>query len=127
MHRFIPADGLHVLVDPTRDDMPFVLARDHHFHNTITSVTAPSGYRCDFASVPRLLWWLFPRVGRYSRAAVFHDILYDRGEIPRVQADSLFMAIMEHDCVPYRTRWALYLAVRCFGWRPWYRRHGRRS
>ena len=36
------------------------------------------GFITDGASVPRILWPLFPSWGRYSRAAVIHDYLGDR-------------------------------------------------
>lgn len=41
-------------------------------------VEVPAGFITDGASVPRLLWPLFPSWGRYSRAAVLHDYLGDR-------------------------------------------------
>ena len=32
-------------------------------------------FRTDLASVPRFLSWLFPRYGKYTKAAVIHDYL----------------------------------------------------
>jgi len=37
--------------------------------------TVPVGYVTDFASVPRLMWTLFPQSGRWDQAAVVHDWL----------------------------------------------------
>lgn len=33
------------------------------------------GFLTDLASVPKLLWWLYPPFGRYTKAAVVHDML----------------------------------------------------
>lgn len=41
-------------------------------------IEVPRGFITDGASVPRLLWPLFPSWGRYSRAAVLHDYLGTR-------------------------------------------------
>lgn len=41
-------------------------------------IEVPRGFVTDGASVPRLLWPLFPAWGRYSRAAVIHDYLGHR-------------------------------------------------
>ena len=44
----------------------------------------------DFASVPRLLWWLFPTWGRYGNAAVIHDWGYWDQSRNRKQVDQIF-------------------------------------
>lgn len=125
-HRFIPADGLHVILDFKVPGMPFVTTCRHSYQNTVTDVEVPAGFRTDFASVPWLFRRLFPQVGRYSRAALFHDAVY-RGQLAsRTQADALFLAIMRHDNVPAWQRWPLYLAVRFFGWIPWRERSRRK-
>ncbi|MEM8864070.1 MAG: DUF1353 domain-containing protein [Planctomycetota bacterium] len=125
MHKFTPSDGLHIVLDYAEPGMPFVTTCDHHYENTITNITVPAGTRTDFASVPWFFRRLFPQVGGYSRAALFHDQLYIEGKVSRAQADAIFLALMEHDDVPPWPRWPIYLAVRCFGWIPWNRRHGR--
>jgi hypothetical protein len=44
-------------------------------------VTAPPGFKTDFASVPRPFWfWLAPW-GRHGRAAIVHDFLYQLGAV----------------------------------------------
>ncbi|WP_052354088.1 DUF1353 domain-containing protein [Flectobacillus major] len=40
-------------------------------------ILVPAGYVTDFASVPMLLWSFFPPIGKYNRAALVHDYLYD--------------------------------------------------
>jgi hypothetical protein len=39
----------------------------------------PAGFETDGASVPRLLWWLFPPIGRYLLAALVHDHALEDG------------------------------------------------
>lgn len=45
-------------------------------------IRVPSGFKTDFATVPKILRWLIPPMGKYSWAAVVHDFLlvngYDR-------------------------------------------------
>ena len=54
-------------------------------------ITVPFGFVTDFASVPRLLWSLFPPIGRYGYAAVFHDFVYwEQDAITRKEADRVF-------------------------------------
>lgn len=38
-------------------------------------ILVPAGFETDGASVPRLLWVIYPTWGTYSRAAVIHDWL----------------------------------------------------
>ncbi|WP_420153674.1 DUF1353 domain-containing protein, partial [Siphonobacter sp.] len=37
----------------------------------------PWGFKSDFASIPRLLWWLIPPHGLAALPSVKHDYLYD--------------------------------------------------
>ncbi|OMQ14558.1 hypothetical protein A7K94_0215800, partial [Modestobacter sp. VKM Ac-2676] len=58
----------------------------------------PAGFGTDFASVPRVAVWLFPRFGRYTLAAVLHDWLVTEGlgtglVGPR-DADGLFRRVL---------------------------------
>ena len=68
----------------------------------------------DFASVPRPLWWILPRWGRYGNAAVIHDFCYwDQKRIPkRKEADRIFLEAMSILRVGWLTRHVMYLAVR---------------
>jgi len=46
---------------------------------TLCDIDVPKGFITDGASIPRGLWWLFPPVGRYFKAAVVHDYLLTSG------------------------------------------------
>jgi hypothetical protein len=84
------------------------------------------GFQTDFASVPRLLWWVFPPWGTYGNAAVIHDWLYwtqriAGKEVAHEDADRIFdeaMGVLNVDRV---TRWCLFHAVLWFGGAAWLR------
>ena len=52
-------------------------------------VIVPRGFETDFASIPRTARLLIPKLGRYNKAAVIHDYLYqsDRKAYSRKVAD----------------------------------------
>ena len=79
-------------------------------------VTVPAGFRTDFASVPRILWPIFPPYGQYTRAAILHDYLCEqRGKCSRFLADAIFREAMRQLKVPVCRRVAMYYAVRFYG------------
>lgn len=102
----------------------WVLERGLAYMGWIDGFDVPEGFVTDFASVPRLLWGLFPPYGRHTRAAVVHDWLYATGEVSRADADGIFRRIMRECGVGRVRRWIMYAALRLFGWAAW-RRHRR--
>jgi hypothetical protein len=76
----------------------------------------PAGFRTDFASVPRVLVWLFPRFGRYTLAAVLHDWLVtvgiSSGAVSSRDADGLFRRVLREEAVPPVRRWLMWTGVR---------------
>lgn len=81
-------------------------------------------FETDGASIPRLFWCILPTWGRYSRAAVVHDYLYNElregtephPEAPtRQRADAIFLEAMAVCGVGFMTRWIMWAAVRVFG------------
>lgn len=75
----------------------------------------PIGQKTDFASVPRVFVWFLPRYGRYTKAAILHDYLWEV-EVPkgmsRLDADGLFRRAMRELKVPFLRRWIMWAAVR---------------
>lgn len=53
------------------------LERSITYETIVGQVTVPRGYITDFASVPVLLWGIFPPIGRSNRATILHDWWYD--------------------------------------------------
>ncbi len=95
-------------------------------------IRPPARFQTDFASVPRFLWWLFPRWGRYGNAAVIHDYLYQHGyfslidnETPetnhpdRKQADEIFLEAMGVLDTKKWQKYLIYWGVRVGGWYVW--------
>src|SRR5947209_6587236 len=67
----------------------------------------PAGVTTDFASVPPSLTWLVPRYGRYTKAAILHDYLWQRcreGTFAWADADGLLRRAMRELDVPFLGR-----------------------
>ena len=78
-------------------------------------IVIPAGTVTDLASVPRVLWVVFPPHGRYAKAAIIHDYLYEHGIETKEYADKVFLEAMETLGVPRIQRTLMYWAVRLFG------------
>ena len=78
--------------------------------------TVPPRFLTDFASVPRVVTWLIPRYGRYTKAAIVHDYLCSvevpRGTISRADADGVFRRALRELDVAFLRRWLMWAAVR---------------
>ena len=57
--------------------------------------------------------------GGYDKSACLHDALYAGEIFERETCDNLFLEAMESEGVNYFKRYAMYLAVRVFGWIVW--------
>lgn len=97
------------------------------------TITVPSGFCTDFASVPRGLWNVFPPAGRYAPAAVLHDFLYQHGqvltadlavEISRAYADSVLRRASGDLGVSWIVRAWMWAGVRTAGWLIWKKYRG---
>lgn len=96
-----------------------------HYFRYISSygtITVPTGFCTDGASVPRVFWNIFDPFGEYFPAALIHDYLYSKKsnghfDVDRATADRLFLEAMFNLGIPWQTRNTIYAAVRGFGWR----------
>lgn len=82
-------------------------------------VIVPAGFVTDFASVPRPIWSLFPKWGKYGLASVIHDYLYARG-FPEREVCDAYMREAMHDL--REDEWKInliYGAVRAGGGVAW--------
>jgi hypothetical protein len=90
-------------------------------------VDVPQGFVTDWASIPRRLWWLLsPTDKRYRRAALIHDVCYEKHQalgpdgatvvhVSRLAADRLLRAAAcIEGCEPFWAA-AIYQSVRLFG------------
>jgi len=92
-------------------------------------VHVKTGFITDFASIPRLARLIIPKLGRYTKASVIHDYLYQHHDIDitesisyafnRKQADICFRDAMKELGVVKWKRNLMYWAVRLGGWVAW--------
>lgn len=87
-------------------------------------VEIPVGFKTDLASIPRLVWSIFPRDGDYAPAAIVHDYLYRYHRmagraVDRPEADGIFLDGMVDLGIGWATRWTIYAAVRAGGLLAW--------
>jgi len=114
-----------LLVSPLADGKTWVIMKEFGYdigeEGSEDTINVPIGFRTDFASVPRLLWALIPRWGKYGNAAVIHDYCYWQQQFNRKKADEIFLEAMTVLKVSSFQKYTIYYAVRWFGWYPWWR------
>lgn len=86
-------------------------------------IVVPKGFETDGASVPRMLWRLFPPFdGDYDAAAVLHDYAYRNGTklvLDRDEADQLLLQGMVATDTAVWKRTLIYYGVRLGGGWAW--------
>ncbi len=90
------------------------------------TIIVPEGFTTDFASVPRPLWSIFPKWGKYGNAAVIHDYLYFVQLTTRKETDGIFLEAMGILNVSGWQKWPIYWGVRLFGFIAWYMNAGKK-
>lgn len=95
-------------------------------------ITAPVGFVTDFASIPRLFRMVIPKLGRYNKAAVLHDAIYQNASnqfyatyeyrFTRKQADLCFLDAMYDLGVAKWKRTLMYWSVRIGAGMAWRKR-----
>lgn len=101
------------------EDYKFEILQPFEFHvgefPSEEVIVVPAGTVTDLASVPRLLWAIFPPHGRWAKAAIVHDYLYQGAIKTKDYADRVFFDAMTVLGVPKWRRVLMYWAVRLFG------------
>lgn len=112
-----------LVVTPRPDGKTWVILSDFGYavgsEESNDVINVPIWNFTDFASVPRILWIVLPRWGKYGNAAVIHDWLYWDQSRTRKEADEIFLEGMGVLEVGAWTKYAMYWAVRAFGWYAW--------
>lgn len=110
-------------VEVLPDGRKFKLTRPFTYHiGTKFSrkyISVPKGFITDFASTPNFLWWWLPPFGKYTKAAVIHDYIYQTKSRTRKEADQIFKEAM---IVGGTRKWKaklMYWGVRIGGWLAW--------
>lgn len=96
------------------DPEQFILNKELKYRGARDIFIVPKNFITDFASVPKLLWSIFPPYGKHLKAAVLHDFLYVVHMVSRKDADGLFYRTMKESGVTWRAR-PMWQAVRLFG------------
>lgn len=97
------------------------------------TVAVPAGFLTDFASIPRIFRIIIPKLGRWNKAAVIHDYIYQGKHqlksslgcpmrFTRKQADLIFLDAMKDLGVVRWKRNLMWLAVRVGGLMAWRKR-----
>lgn len=90
---------------------------EYHLGTYPSSVVlqVPQGTVTDLASIPRVLWTVFPPHGRWAKAAILHDYLYQTATMSRYKADCVFREALQVLGVSKPVCILMYCAVRVFG------------
>jgi hypothetical protein len=112
-----------LVVSPLADGRTWVTRKDFGYdvgeEGSGDTINVPEGFMTDFASIPRPLWVILPKWGKYGNAAVIHDYCYWEQSRSRLNSDQIFREAMGVLEVASCTRFVMYLAVRLFGWGAW--------
>jgi len=121
-----------LIVSPTEKG-DWILVQPFTYHvgakDSGYTITVPAGFETDFASVPKIFWFL-PAWAWIHKAAILHDWLYKCKElfgepVSRAMVDLIYLEAALVDWRNHRSRWIMahsqYWAVRLFGWLAWRR------
>ena len=100
-------------------DGEWMLLRDLVWEGESQRFTVTSGFTTNFASVPRPFWWLIPRTGKYTWAAVLHDATWCDSQRPASErqvdpwdADGILRRTLKEAGVSQLSRYLMWAAVR---------------
>jgi hypothetical protein len=81
------------------------------------------GFYTDFASIPQILWNIYPPFGDdWIKAAVAHDGIYAAERFKRSTCDWVFLEALQDNGANWFDRNVFYTSVRSGGWNVW-RKH----
>lgn len=121
--------------EPLPDGKYWKVVRGFTYHigskTSKDKVVISTGFITDFASVPFIFWSILPPTGRYGKAAVVHDWLYQHKtdtkfdlwhrifSKERKKADDVFKEAMQVLKVKGWRVFVMYWGVRIGGWLAW--------
>jgi hypothetical protein len=77
--------------------------------------TAPAGTLTDFASVPRAVWWIWPKNGKHSAGSIIHDHLCTTRHLASPKVHAIYRRALKACLCSRFTQLGHWLAVRWFG------------
>lgn len=102
------------------DDLWFLLRHLEYKSKQGVVYRVPKHFITDAASIPRFLWSLVGHpMDDYAESAVLHDWLYRTGNVPKEEADRLFLEAMKSQGIRWAQRWVLYCGVKFGGRLAW--------
>jgi len=109
---------------PLTDGKNWVLKKPFQFvcliNGELTTITAPRLMVTDFTSIPQIFQSIVGGPwGRYGKAAIIHDYLYQSGLYPRAISDQILRLGMQVSDVEKWREFVIYYAVRSGGWKSW--------
>jgi hypothetical protein len=126
MSSFTNPFDVPLIVTDLGDGKHWQIAEPFEYHvgsiDSTEIIKVPVGFVTDFATIPRILWPIFPPAGKYAKAAVVHDYLTSiKGHLPggksysKKQVDGIFLEAMGVLGVNIITRHIIWKAVSLFG------------
>ncbi len=122
-----------LVVSPTQDGKHWQLKKKFTYHigskYSQQWIKVKAGFATDFASIPKIIFWLFPWSAKFNKAAILHDWLYKvkviMGKpITRKDADDVFLEAMLIDFRNHKSgefvAFVEYRGVRLFSWMAWH-------
>ncbi len=81
------------------------------------NIVVPEGFKTDLASIPRILWSVFPpQYSKYVYPAIVHDFMYETGLTKtRKEADDIFYNLLVNNKVTKPVAFIMWVSVRLFG------------
>lgn len=109
------SEGATVVVEQA-GDKDWCVVKEYGYSGLEDTFHVYVGMGTDFASVPRFFVWLLPRYGRYTKAAIVHDLLWREyvpsGRLKIAEADAIFRRMLRELEVAFLRRWLMWAAVR---------------
>lgn len=109
-----------LVLSPSDNGVDWIMMKEYVYEvgkiGSGDEIKVPEGFITDFASIPRPVWSFLPPWGKYGKAAIVHDYLYDTAIRTRKDSDSIFLEIMKNSGVNTLIRNIIYYSVRTFGW-----------
>ena len=94
---------------------------DYHVgsYPSLEIIHVPIDFITNFASVPRIFWFIISPIDDHGKAAVVHDYLYTIGYAKRSVCDKIYLEALIVLNVAKWKRTIMYWGVKYFGWYNW--------
>lgn len=125
---------MELQITPVAGGWKLIADYPYYVFTGLWPIVVPAGMVTDYASIPRVFWFLIAPWGKHGPAAIIHDYLYfctDTIRVPdpdnklrrcrnnRKISDRIFLIAMKQSGVSWLKRRIMYRAVRLFGGPAW--------